>query len=97
LIIDALKGIGEQDSGLREQLLSTVISQGFAVPAQVLGDLVRADASDNIRCMALDALSQHPAAKEVAEAALSDTNEAVRARAKEILLELGIGRSAVRQ
>jgi hypothetical protein len=87
LVIDALKGTSERDSGLRERLLSDAISKGFALPDHVLGDLARTDPSDRIRWIALDALSQDPSAKQIAEAALADPSEAVRFRAKEILLE----------
>jgi hypothetical protein len=87
LVIDALKGIRERDSGLREQLLSAAASKGFTIPDDVLRDLVRTDLSDQIRWMALDALSQHPSGKQIAEAALTDPSEAVRARAKEILAQ----------
>ena len=87
LVIDALKGIRERDSGLRERLLSTAISKGFAIPDHVLEDLARTDPSDQIRWIALDALSLHPSGKQIAEAALTDPSEAVRARAKELLAE----------
>jgi hypothetical protein len=87
LVIDALTGNGERDSGLRERLLSTAISKGVELPDQVLADLARTDPSDQIRWIALDALSQHPSAKQVAQAALVDPSEAVRLRAKEILAE----------
>jgi len=87
LVIDALKGRGERDSGLRERLLSTAISKGVDVPDHVLADLARTDPSDQIRWIALDALSQHPSAKQIAQAALADPSEAVRFRAKEIMEE----------
>jgi hypothetical protein len=88
LVIDALKGIRERDDGLRQRMLSTLMSKDFPIPSDVLADLARVDASDQIRWMALDAVSQQPSAKQVAESALLDLNEAVRERAKEILREL---------
>lgn len=86
LVIDALRG-GERDSALRQRLLATAMSKGFAVPENFLADLARADPSDQVRLMALDALSLHPSAKQIAQAALTDPNEAVRVRAKELLAE----------
>jgi HEAT repeat protein len=87
LVIDALSGSTERHAGVRERLLSDAMSKGFAVPDEVLGQLARADSSDQIRWIALDALSHHPSAKQIAEAALADPSEAVRLRAKEVLIE----------
>jgi hypothetical protein len=87
LVIDAIRGNRERDPALRERLLATAISKGFALPENVLADLARADSSDQIRWIALDALSQYPSGKQIAEAALTDPSETVRVRAKEILAE----------
>jgi hypothetical protein len=94
LVVDAIRGIRERDSVLRERLLSTAISRGFSLTADVLTDLARADASEQIRWMALDALafSEYPSAKDVAVAATTDPSEAVRSRAKEMLNQLSGGR-----
>jgi hypothetical protein len=87
LVIEALKGTRERDDRLRQGLLLTLMSKGFPIPSLVLADLVRADASAEIRSMALDAILDHPSAKQVAEAALFDANQAVRDKAKEILMQ----------
>jgi hypothetical protein len=50
--------------------------------------MARGDASDAIRWMALDALSQHDMAKQAAEAALTDASPAIRQKAEEILTGL---------
>jgi HEAT repeat protein len=91
LITEALRGIREPDAGVRERLLSMALSRGFELSPEVLADLARADASENIRLMAVDALAQHPSAKQIAEAALTDPSAAVRARAKEVLSEVSRG------
>jgi hypothetical protein len=87
LLIDALRGATERDAELRERLLSNALSRSFPIPDHVLIDLARADPSDQIRLIALDALSQHPSAAQMAEAAKADPSEAVRFRAEEILKE----------
>jgi hypothetical protein len=87
LVIDALTGTREQDVPLRQRLLSNALSKGFPVPEDVLGDLARTDRSEQIRWVALDALAERPSAKQVAEAAITDASEVVRARAKEILTQ----------
>ena len=88
LLLDALKGIRERDDGLRQRMLATLMSKGFPIPSDVLADLARADPSAEMRWMALDAISEYPSAKQVAEAAVLDANQAVRERAKELLREL---------
>jgi len=90
LVIGALRSSGERDDGLRERLLSRAVANGSPIGADILADLARADSSEQIRWIALDALAQDSVAvKPAAEAALTDASEAVRSRAKEILAELG--------
>jgi hypothetical protein len=99
LVIAALRGFREKDEGIRQRLLSRAITSGMPIPFEVLADMARADSSEQIRWIALDALAQDStAAKTVAEAALTDASESVRVRAKEILAEVsgkerGVGRS----
>jgi hypothetical protein len=88
LVIDGLRGIRERSSALRERLLSKAISKGFPLAADLLTYLARTDPSEGMRWMALDALSEYPSAREVAEAPATDASEAVRSRAKEILQQL---------
>jgi hypothetical protein len=88
LVLLAIRGASEADADLRERLLSSAITRGIEVPRDVLADLVRADAADAIRLMALDALASDPSAREVAVAALSDVSEVVKERAREFLAEL---------
>jgi hypothetical protein len=87
LVIDALSGTREQDAALRERLLSNAIRKGFSVPGEILSDLARTGQSEQIRWIALDALSETPLAKQAAQAAMTDASEAVRSRAKDILAE----------
>jgi hypothetical protein len=88
LLLLALRGASETDPEMRQRLLSTAVSKGIDIPREMLADLVRSDSSDQIRLIALDALSGDPSARDVAVAALSDPSEAVRERAKELLVEL---------
>lgn len=90
LVALAIQGASETDTGLRERLLSSAISRGVLLPREMLADLVRADAAESIRLMALEALSGDPASRDVGVAALNDASELVRERAKDFLAELDI-------
>jgi hypothetical protein len=87
-VMAGLSGAREKDDGVRQRIFSAAITRGVAVPPDVLADLVRLDQSEQIRWLALDALSEHPSAEGIAQAALADPSEAVRGRAKEILANL---------
>jgi hypothetical protein len=86
-VIEALKGAREKDEGVRQRIFTTAMTRGMAVPPEVLGDLVRLDQSEQIRWLALDALSEDPSAEDIAHVALADSSEVVRNRAKEILAD----------
>ena len=58
------------------------------IPHDVLADLVRADATEEIRVIALDGLAGDPASRDEVAAALSDPSEVVRDRARDVLAEL---------
>ena len=88
LIIQALRGGRERDDGVRQGIFTAVLSTGFEIPADVLSEIARADASEHVRWMALDALSQHATAQQAAQAALADASPAVRQKAEEILAAL---------
>jgi len=87
-IVQAIRGATETDGDVRQRLLSTALSQAIEIPPDVLADLVRGDGVDEIRVMALEALTGSAAAREVAIAALTDPSQVVRERAKDILEEL---------
>jgi len=92
LTLSAIRGASEQDEGIRQRLLSNAVTKGMALPPDLLSDLARADGSEQIRLMALDALAMTApsvTAKEVAEAALYDPSGPVRERAADILSQLG--------
>jgi hypothetical protein len=95
LLMRAIRGETEPDSGLRQRILSTAITKSVQFPPEILSYLAVTDPSEEIRWMALDALSTDPAVKETAEMASSDPSEAVRSRANEILA--GIKAAARRQ
>jgi hypothetical protein len=88
LVIQALRGISEPDGAVRERIVSMSFSTGNPLPPDFLMELVRFDASTGVRLAALDALAAEPTLKEAAQAALGDSSEVVRERAKEILAEL---------
>ena len=87
-VVLAIQGSGETDPDLRQRLLSTALTKGLELPKDMLGDLVRADPSEAMRLMALDAMTGDPGARDVAVAALDDASELVRERAKEFLTDL---------
>jgi hypothetical protein len=88
LVILAIRGASENDVELRQRLFSTASSKGIKLPIDVLADLVRADSSEEIRMMALDALAGEPDARAIATGALTDPSEVVRERAKDMLAVL---------
>ena len=98
LVLDAIRGIRERDSVVRERLLSTAITKGFPFTGDVLSDLARTDVSEQIRWMALDTLafSEYSRARVVAEAAATDSSELVRTRANEILAQANASRPVER-
>ncbi len=89
LVLDAIRGLGEPDQGVRQRLLSNATTKGMEVPPNLLADLVRGDDSENMRLMALDLLATTApqTAKQVAETALNDPSQTVRERAADILGE----------
>ncbi|HEX2460643.1 MAG TPA: hypothetical protein VHJ58_10890 [Vicinamibacterales bacterium] len=91
LVIQAIRGATEFDPELRQRILSSAISKGVVFPPDLLPYMAVADASEEIRSMALDALVTHTDVKRLAEAALSDPSEAVRDRAAQILADLSAG------
>lgn len=84
LVVQALGG-GEPSDQIRERILASAMSKGFPLSADLLGDLVQTDRSEQIRWMALDALSHDASGKRIAEQALNDVSQTVREKAKEIL------------
>lgn len=88
LVLHALRGTSEPDHAVREHILSSALSSGMQLPAELLTYLARWDAHEGIRLIALDGLALEPSFKEAAEAALTDSSPLVRKRAKEILAEL---------
>ena len=88
LVLLAIRGASEADAELRQRILSSAISRGMEIPRDVLADLVRADASEEIRVIALDGLAGDPESRDAVSPALSDPSEIVRDRARDILAEL---------
>ena len=84
MVLQAVRGIRESDEGLRQRILSAILSKGVPVPPELLATLVRNDVSEQIRWMALNALAEHPIAQQVAEMAFRDPSQSVRERAQEI-------------
>lgn len=87
LVLNALRGATETDDALRQRLLSRATQQGMEVPRDLLADVARADGSEMIRLLALDALASDPAVQDVAASLANDPSPVVQQRAKEILME----------
>jgi hypothetical protein len=85
LVIQAIRGGRERDDQVRQFIFSAALSRGFEIPPDVLWEIARADVSEHVRWLALDALAQHPIAQQAAQAALNDASLAVRQKAEEIL------------
>lgn len=92
LVLQAIRGASENDEGMRQRILYAAFAKGLELPTDILSELVYADRSEQMRWMALDALSQHTNVKGVAAAALNDTSPVVRERAKQILADLEANR-----
>jgi hypothetical protein len=84
LLIQAIRG-RERDEELRQRLFSAALEKGVDISPDVLSELARADSSESIRWIALDAVSQYPSARQAAEAALTDPSPAIRQKAEDIL------------
>ena len=89
LIIQALRGTRERDDALRQRIFSAALSKGLEIPPDVLTEIARSDSSEQVRWIALDALSHHANAQPAAQAALTDASPAVRQKAEEILSAIG--------
>jgi hypothetical protein len=85
LVLNAVRGVSEPDNEVRARLLAHALNQGIELPRELLVDLVRADGSDTMRLLALDALTGDPAAPQAAAAAADDPSAMVRDRARQIL------------
>jgi hypothetical protein len=85
LVWNALRGGTENDEEFRQRLLTHALNEGIDLPPGLLTDLVRADPSEMIRLLALDALANHPEGMEAATTAAADTSRMVRERAEQIL------------
>lgn len=92
LLLDVLRGVRETDDDVRARILFAALHKGMSIPAPLLADLATTDRSEYVRWMALNALSQNPAVKPVAERALNDPSPHVQERARGILEELEAAR-----
>jgi HEAT repeats len=81
-LLTALKDGSDQ---VRSEALYAAADSGVVVPESTLKDLAAHDSSSDVRFLALQALSDSPDARSMANAALNDPSEAVRNKAQEIL------------
>jgi hypothetical protein len=88
LLLEALRGARETDDDVRARILYGALNKRVPIPTPLLADLATTDRSEYVRWMALNALSQNPAVKPVAERALLDPSPQVQQRARDILLQL---------
>jgi hypothetical protein len=86
-VLNALRGASENDEVVRQRLLTSAVQQALEIPPDLLADIARADGSEVLRLLALDALAADPAVKDVAAFLASDPSSMVQQRAREILTE----------
>jgi hypothetical protein len=86
LALDAVqRALQDPDEQVRSSVLEAAIAAGIQPPPEFLRNVVLKDTSVYVRCLALQALAGSPDARSVAELAVNDPSEAVRAQAQEIL------------
>jgi hypothetical protein len=78
---DAVRGaLQDPDERVRSSVLETAIAAGIQPPSAFLRNVVLKDTSVYVRCLALQALAGSPDAQSIAELAVNDPSEAVRAQ-----------------
>jgi hypothetical protein len=85
---ELLKALKDKDDHVRTQALWGALSSGVQLPAESLKELALRDRAAEVRFLALQALTAHPQAGEIAKLALKDPNPHVRTKAQEIILQL---------
>ncbi len=78
-----LKSLQDDDGQVRVRALYGALKADMEIPEAVLSNLLN-DTSPDVRLVALQALAKSPNARPIAERALNDSSEAVRALAHEI-------------
>jgi HEAT repeat protein len=82
---EALVGaLNDSDSQVRARALYAALKSGVELPQPVLSDMLH-DSSADVRFLALQTVSNGPEARSAAQAALNDSNEAVRTEAQTII------------
>jgi len=81
----ALEALKDHDDQVRTRALYKATHEDLDLPTAALIDLALGDASPDVRFLALDALTDRPEARTIAETALNDPSPHVRQRAQEIL------------
>jgi HEAT repeat protein len=84
-VLEALK---DHDEEVRAQALYQTVSGDVELPTDALTDLALGDPSPAVRFLALEALTDRPEARTIAETALNDPSPQIRHKAQEILREL---------
>lgn len=80
-----LAALEDPDEDVRSRALYQALNSDVDLSTDVLSDLALGDSSADVRFLALDALSDRPEARAVAEKAADDASPHVRQRAEEIL------------
>src|SRR6266851_6904613 len=79
-----LKSLQDNNDQVRVRALYGALKADVEIPEAVLSNMALNDASPDVRFVALQALAKTPNARPIAERALNDSSEAVRALAHEI-------------
>ncbi|MGH9785248.1 MAG: HEAT repeat domain-containing protein [Terriglobia bacterium] len=82
---DVVKALRDPDDRVRTTALYKAQEVGVDLPTSVLADLALSDRSSNVRFLALEGISGNRDLQWIVERALSDPNQFIQARAREIL------------
>ena len=83
-----LKALRDDSDLVRTRALDRALNSDLDIPQETLAGLALNDRSVNVRFLALDALSDDPNSRWVAERALQDPDEYIRSMARDILRQL---------
>ncbi len=89
-----LKALRDDSDLVRTRALDRALNSDLDIPQETLTDLALRDRSVNVRFLALEALSDDPNSRWVAEQALQDPDKFIRDMARDILRQLDAARAS---
>lgn len=89
-----LKALQDDSDLVRTRALDRALSSDIDIPQETIAGLALNDRSVNVRFIALEALSDDPNSRWVAEQALQDPDEYIRNMARDILRQLDAARAS---